>query len=157
LTKITIMKKIFTLLFLMLFFFNSNAASMKSSWTAQFENQTEFKALTPEMMQLSIDQFLSLTPKKYREMTGQRLGLKKSLELKAAQKIVKKHMNSEPEFSKGLYILLAILGLAWIAIGVMDNWEGSTWIVNLILTLLCWLPGLIHALVKMKDYYGSSK
>jgi uncharacterized membrane protein YqaE (UPF0057 family) len=151
------MKKIFTLLFLTMFFFNSNAASMKNSWAADFENQPEIKALTPEMIQMGLDEFLSLTPKKYKEMTGQKLGIKKSIELKAAQKIIKKKMQSEPEFSKGLYILLAILGLAWIAIGVMDNWEGSTWIVNLILTVLCWLPGFIHALVKMKDYYGGSK
>ncbi|RXK58593.1 YqaE/Pmp3 family membrane protein [Lacibacter luteus] len=54
---------------------------------------------------------------------------------------------------KGLYIVLAIFGLAWIAMGVMDNWSGSTWIINLVLTFLFWLPGLIHALVVMKNYY----
>ncbi|MBK9337016.1 MAG: YqaE/Pmp3 family membrane protein [Lewinellaceae bacterium] len=37
--------------------------------------------------------------------------------------------------------------------GVKSDWEGSDWIVNLILVVLCWLPGLIHALIKMKDYY----
>ncbi|MBU6343136.1 MAG: YqaE/Pmp3 family membrane protein [Bacteroidetes bacterium] len=55
--------------------------------------------------------------------------------------------------TKGLYILLAILGLAWIAMGVKSDWSGNDWIVNLILTVLCWLPGFIHALVKMKEYY----
>ncbi len=156
LTKSIIMKRIFTLLLLTLIYLNSNAASMKSSWTQEFDEHPEIKALTPEMVQMGLDDFLALTPKKYKELTGQKLGLKKTLELKAAQKIIKKQMKSDPEFSKGLYILLAILGLAWIAMGVMDNWEGSTWIVNLILVVLCWLPGLIHAFVKMKDYYGGS-
>jgi uncharacterized membrane protein YqaE (UPF0057 family) len=149
------MKKFLTFLVLTLFFLNSNAA-VKSSWAENFNGQPEVQALTPEMLQMGLDEFLSLTPKKYKEMTGQKLGLKKTLELKAAQKIVKKQMKKDPQFSKGLYILLAILGLAWVAMGVMDDWNGSTWIVNLILTVLCWLPGFIHALVKMKDYYGSS-
>ena len=41
-----------------------------------------------------------------------------------------------------------------VAMGLMDNWEGNNWWVNLILSwILCWLPGVIHAFVKMKDYY----
>jgi uncharacterized membrane protein YqaE (UPF0057 family) len=36
----------------------------------------------------------------------------------------------------------------------MDDWTGNTWVVNLILSFLCWLPGFIHALIKMKDYYS---
>jgi uncharacterized membrane protein YqaE (UPF0057 family) len=37
--------------------------------------------------------------------------------------------------------------------GLFSDWDGSDWIVNLLLTMLCWLPGLIHALTKMKEYY----
>jgi uncharacterized membrane protein YqaE (UPF0057 family) len=58
------------------------------------------------------------------------------------------------DIPKGLYIVLAIFGLAWIGMGVMDDWSGNNWWVNLILTLLFWLPGFIHALIKMKDYYN---
>jgi uncharacterized membrane protein YqaE (UPF0057 family) len=102
---------------------------------------------------MGLDQFLSLTPKKYKEMTGEKLGLKKTLQLKAAQKFIKKELKREADIDKGLYVLLAILGLAWVAMGVMDDWSGSDWIVNLILYALCYLPGLIHALTKMKKYY----
>lgn len=138
---------------LLLFVLNMNAA-VKSDWTDAFNDQPAVKAvLTPEMVQMGLDEFLALTPKKYQEMTGQKLGLKKTVELKAAQKAIKKQMKKDPQFSKGLYVLLAILGLAWIAMGVMDDWNGSDWIVNLILTVLCWLPGFIHALTKMKKYY----
>lgn len=150
------MKRILTLFAFVLFCLSSQAAVV-ANWSDEFKNQPEVKALTPEMVKMGLDEFLSLTPKKYKEMTGQKLGLKKTLELKAAQKFIKKQMKKEPEFSKGLYVLLAILGLAWVAMGVMDDWSGNDWIVNLILTVLCWLPGLIHALTKMKKYYGSSK
>ncbi len=149
------MKKIFSLFVFVLLFASSQAASVAptANWIDNFKGQPEAKALTPEMVKMSLEEFLSLTPKKYKEMTGQKLGVKKTLELKAAQKMIKKQMKTEPEFSKGLYILLAILGLAWVAMGVMDDWTGNDWIVNLILVVLCWLPGLIHAFVKMKKYY----
>ncbi len=120
-----------------------------------FKHAVEIQALTPEMLQMGVEEFLTLTPAKYREMTGERLGFQNTLKLKAAQKFLKKEMKKTDDgITKGLYILLAILGLAWIAMGVKSDWSGSDWIVNLILTLLCWLPGFIHALVKMKDYYN---
>ncbi len=92
---------------------------------------------------------LSLTPAKMEQLTGKKMTIAQKLALKMAQKRAKK----AGDISKGLYIVLAIFGLAWIAMGVMDDWSGSTWIVNLILTFLFWLPGLIHALVVMKKYY----
>ncbi|TAK35704.1 MAG: hypothetical protein EPO28_14380 [Saprospiraceae bacterium] len=134
------MKKIFTMFLFALIYFNTNAAS-KVSWSESLKGQPEVQALTPEMVQMGLDDFLNLTPGKYKEITGKRLGIRKTIELKAAQKFVKKQMKSDPQFSKGLYILLAILGLAWLGMGIMDDWNGSDWVVNLILTVLCWLPG----------------
>jgi uncharacterized membrane protein YqaE (UPF0057 family) len=119
-----------------------------------FDGASQINNLQPDLKTMGINQFLSLTPKKYQELTGKKMSLKQILELKVAQKFVKKQMKHGGEMSKGLYILLAFLGVAWIAMGVMDDWSGSTWVVNLILSLLCWLPGFIHALVKMKDYYN---
>lgn len=92
---------------------------------------------------------LSLTPAKMEQLTGKKMTFAQKLALKMAQKKAKK----AGDISKGLYIVLAIFGLAWIAMGVMDDWSGSTWIVNLVLTFLFWLPGFIHALVVMKKYY----
>lgn len=111
-------------------------------------------AFTPASLKIGVDAFLALTPSKYKELTGKKLGLKKSLELKAAQKMLKKQLRKGGDISKGLYIVLAIFGLGWIAMGVMDDWTGQNWWLNLILTVLCWLPGVIHALIKMKDYYS---
>lgn len=121
----------------------------------------DIKAISPELAQLTIDKFLNLTPNEYKNITGEKLGFKKTIQLKLAQKALKHELKKNPEFhqgggdgiTKGLYVLLAILGLGWLAMGLKSDWEGSDWIINLVLTLLCWLPGLIHALIKMKDYY----
>lgn len=145
------MKKLLLLALILVSQLNLNAVVGVQDWTTQFQN-SEVQALTPDMTQMGLDQFMDLTPKKYREMTGKRLGLKKSIQLKAAQKAIKKATNKS-DISSGLYVLLAILGLGWVAMGVMDDWSGNDWIVNLILTALCWLPGVIHALVKKKNYY----
>jgi uncharacterized membrane protein YqaE (UPF0057 family) len=147
------MKRILTTLAIIAFFASSSFAVVKTNWAEQFNTQPEVSVLPVDMASMGLDQFLSLTPKKYKEMTGEKLGLKKTLQLKAAQKFIKKELKREADIDKGLYVLLAILGLAWVAMGVMDDWSGSDWIVNLILYALCYLPGLIHALTKMKKYY----
>jgi uncharacterized membrane protein YqaE (UPF0057 family) len=102
----------------------------------------------------NLQAFVKITPKEYQKLTGKELSFKEVVKLKAAQKAVKAELKKEDDgLTKGLYVLLAILGLAWIAMGVKDDWKGNAWVVNLLLTVLCWLPGFIHALVKMKDYY----
>lgn len=146
------MKQLYLLVFACLLQLQSFAAVTTSTGTDP-EIRPIMKSVTPEMAQMAIDEFLALTPAKYKEMTGKRLGLKKTLELKAAQKILKKKLKKEPEISKGLYVLMAIFAFGWLAMGLMDDWSGSDWVTNLILTVLCWLPGVIHALIKMKKYY----
>jgi hypothetical protein len=137
---------------------NSAFATVEMSNVATFAKQngnTELQALTPEMAQLSIDQFLALTPSKYKEMTGERLGIKKSLQLKAAQKFIKAKRAGSSDIPKGLYIVACIFGWGWLCMGLMDDWKGNDWWVNLILSwVLCWLPGVIHGLIKMKKYYN---
>ncbi len=104
--------------------------------------------------QLTLEEFLSLTPAKYKEMTGKKLGIKKSVELKLAQKFVKKQMKKgAADISQGLYIVLAILGFGWLAMGILDDWQGSDWIISLVLYILFYIPGLIFSLIKMSKYY----
>lgn len=139
--------------FLLICVSSKAVVGVDQNWSAQFQAEPEIQSLTPEMVQLNLDKFLTMTPKEYKKMTGKKLGLKKTLQMKAAQKMLKKKLNKEPDIAKGLFVVLAILGVAWVAMGVMDDWSGSDWIVNLVLYLLCYLPGLIHALTKMKKYY----
>ena len=101
--------------------------------------------------------FLDLTPRSYEEMTGERLTLRETLKLKAAQKMVKnqlKKADGEDTFPKGAYIILVLLGWGFIPLGILSDWKGNDWWVNLLLTFLCWIPGVIHGLSKMKNYYN---
>ena len=148
------MKRIFNLLLFVLCFSSINAAVENKAFSVNdFNTEPEVQALSSDMTRMAIDEFLALTPKKYKELTGKKLGVKKALQLKAAQKIVKKRTKNSDDIPKGVYIILAILGWAWLLMGIMDDWEGNNWWVNLLLTILCWLPGVIHAFVKMDEYY----
>ena len=83
--------------------------------------------------------FLDLTPRSYEEMTGQKLTLKETMKLKAAQKMVKnqlKKADGEDTFPKGAYIVLVILGWGFIPLGILSDWKGNDWWVNLLLTFL---------------------
>ena len=148
------MKQFYYILLVMFCFSTANAATeSRPLIVGDFGADPAVQALSPEMAQMGIDQFLSLTPKKYRELTGKKPGIKNTLKLKAAQKVLKRKTGKSEDIPKGLYIVLAIFGWAWLAMGLMDDWEGNNWWVNLLLTLLCWLPGVIHAFVKMDEYY----
>ncbi len=126
----------------------------ENNWSDQYKANPDIKTLSPEMIKMGLTQFLSLTPSKYKALTGKRLGLKKSIELRVAQKFLKKKMGKAADISKGVYILLAIIGLGWLAMALLDDWQGNDWWISLIGYFLCWLPGLIYSLVKMKKYYS---
>ena len=144
--------KHFILLFTFLLFSMSGFAA-NTSTIDQLKSDPSVAAFSGDIATLGLDQFLTLTPNKYRALTGKRMGLRKVVQLKAAQHFIKKELQQEPDITKGLYVLLAIIGLGWLAMGLLDDWSGSDWLVNLILTALCWFPGVIHALIKMKKYF----
>jgi uncharacterized membrane protein YqaE (UPF0057 family) len=149
-----------SLIFVLMAGFVANAENTLVFAAANTQTAQEINSIDPQLMQMGMEKFLSLTPADYKAMTGKRLGVKNSIALKVAQHQLKQNLNpvsgadGDSGIDKSVYILLAILGLAWIAMGLNDDWSGSDWVVNLILTFLCWLPGLIHALVKMKKYYN---
>lgn len=151
------MKSLLTLFACALLSFGAQAVNSTQAWSTNLDD-TPLSAAgvdAASLGSLDLDAFLDLTPKKYRELTGERLGVKGSLALKAAQKQVKKQLKSgrDADIPKGLYVVLVIFGWGWLAMGLMDDFEGNNWWVNLILVLLCWLPGVIHGFIKMGDYY----
>jgi uncharacterized membrane protein YqaE (UPF0057 family) len=103
----------------------------------------------------NLEGFIKLTPAEYQKLTGQKLTLKEKLKLKAAQSMLKKQMKKAGNSSvpQVLYIILAIIGFGWLAMGILDGWKGNNWWINLILSLLFIIPGLIHALIVMGNYY----
>jgi uncharacterized membrane protein YqaE (UPF0057 family) len=144
------MRKIIIVLLAVVFSVSSYAGIIYVPANASDNTKAGIEATIAKVKASNMDAFLSLTPEKVKEMAGKKMNFAQKIALKMAQKKAKR---AGGEISKGLYIVLAIFGLAWIAMGVMDSWSGSTWIVNLVLTLLFWLPGFIHALVVMKKYY----
>lgn len=145
------MRKFMIVLFAVVCSLSSNAAGILNAPVDVIDNsKVGAEATIANLKATNMEAFLSLTPEKVKTMTGKKMTFVQKMALKMAQKKAKR---AGGEIPKGLYIVLAIFGLAWIAMGVMDNWSGSTWIINLVLTFLFWLPGLIHALVVMKNYY----
>jgi len=137
----------------MLFAFIWTASAVNSAPKSILDaNQsTELKDIIKGM---EINEILALSPKNYREKTGNRLGVKNTIKLKIAQKLLKKSEGkASVDIPKGVYILGAIFGFAWLLMGLMDDFEGNNWWISLILYALFYLPGLIHALIKMGDYY----
>lgn len=53
----------------------------------------------------------------------------------------------------GLYIIMAILPLGWLAMGLNDNFTGYPWILSLILYILGYVPGIICTLLFIPRYY----
>jgi uncharacterized membrane protein YqaE (UPF0057 family) len=161
LNHLIFMKQILLTVLCAIFFCTFSNASVQPVVlkASDFKQVNEITAMSPEIAKMGIEKFLTMTPSDYKEITGQKLGIKKSIQLKIAQKQLKKQLQKDElrtggdGITKGLYILMAIFGIAWIAMGVKSDWSGSDWIVNILLTVLCWLPGVIHALIKMKDYY----
>jgi len=150
--------KIFSTLLVMLFALNCFAVGSKVQVLSLtdlpgMENISELPS--DATVDMTVKEFLNLTPKTYRKMTGKKLGLKNTLILKAAQKSVGKKFKKEnaADIPKGLYIVGIILGWGWLLMGLMDDFSGNNWWVNLLLTALCWLPGVIHGFAKMNEYY----
>lgn len=54
---------------------------------------------------------------------------------------------------QGLYIVMAIFFLGWLAMGINDDWSGYDWLISLVLYIILWLPGFIFSLIKMGKYY----
>jgi uncharacterized membrane protein YqaE (UPF0057 family) len=108
------------------------------------------------LQNITAEDFLALTPEKIHQVTGKRLGMVKSMELKWAQKKLRKTMKAESDggdVPQWLYIVLSILFLGWLAIGIKSNWKGNDWWIALLLYFVFYFPGLIYSLIVMHKYY----
>lgn len=102
---------------------------------------------------LSMEAFMSMTPATYKQMTGKKLGWYKSMQLKMAQKQMKKQSAKGGDLPKWAYVVLSIFGLGWLAIGILGDWKGNDWWIALLLYFVFFLPGVIYSLVVMNKYY----
>ncbi len=109
-------------------------------------------AIQNETEKITVEQILAMTPASIEKQTGKKMNFVEKAQLKIAQKHIAKHAEAT-DLDQPIYIVLAIVGLGWLAMGLLDDWSGNNWIIALVLSLLLWLPGVIYSLVKMKDYY----
>lgn len=90
------MKKSILLQFVLMLFVAGNIqAAANLALPEDVKNQPEISEIISETGQSDVEAFLNLTPSKYKEMTGEKMGLKKTIALKAAQKAVKKQMSGK--------------------------------------------------------------
>lgn len=98
--------------------------------------------------------FLALTPKKFKETTGERLGLQKSLMLKAAQVAMKKQAKkarkaglSEDAGGDRNQLVALLLAIFIGGLGIHSFYQGKTLkgIAQILLLLTSWLiiPGIL--------------
>jgi hypothetical protein len=83
------MKKLLLSLFTMLVMVSTTFAVNSGNWKVKV--QEEVGAFDQEMPQMNLNDFIAMTPSSYKAATGEKLGLKNTLKLKAAQKFVKKN------------------------------------------------------------------
>ena len=131
---------------------------------------------------ISMEEFMTMTPKEYKEKTGKKLGFFNALKMKIVQgllkKMAKKAEKKKDKMKEGkrsyrgdmplaLYIVLAIFTLGFIGIGVNTGWTGMDWVIGLILFAAVFLPiftgqfffllvclaAIIWAFYKMGEYY----
>jgi uncharacterized membrane protein YqaE (UPF0057 family) len=127
-------------------------------------NAEQAKKIEAMLGKMSSKDLSNLSIREVEDLTGHKFSFKEKVALKVlkmkAKKMKKKAAemsagtgHSAPGLEKGTYIILAIL-IPFVAVGLATDWEGNDWLVCLLLTCLCGIPGIIYALIKMKDYYG---
>ncbi|HAD14936.1 MAG TPA: hypothetical protein DCF33_21115, partial [Saprospirales bacterium] len=149
-----------------LFANNAFASTMadvsQTPFSISAENAQKVEALLQEFSTQDLNQ---LTISKVEELTGKEMSFKEKvafkiakMKMKKAQKKVVASMKSgnglaAPDLDKGVYIILAIF-IPFVAVGLATDWQGKDWIIALLLSFLCGLPGIFYALVKMNKYYA---
>jgi uncharacterized membrane protein YqaE (UPF0057 family) len=69
------------------------------------------------------------------------------------QRVAEAVTNGISALPRAVYIIMAIVGLGWLAMGINSNFEGSKWALSLLLYILGWIPGIVYTLIMMKRYY----
>jgi uncharacterized membrane protein YqaE (UPF0057 family) len=76
--------------------------------------------------------------------------LKTIAKASTAKKAVKNAPANDTDDELILLYILAIL-IPFVAVGIVTDWDLTDVVINLLLSLLCYIPGVIHAFIKIRD------
>ena len=110
----------------MLFVAGNIQAAANLALPEDVKNQPEISEIISETGQSDVEAFLNLTPSKYKEMTGEKMGLKKTIALKAAQKAVKKQMSGKSAAGAKSQLVALILVIFVGVLGIHRFYLGYT-------------------------------
>ena len=153
-----LLKVSFLFIAILLFNFSSSAVVIPVS-TVIPAKVTESVAKPSPFAGMTVQDFLALTPKKFKELTGKKMSMSQKISLKIAQRKVKKMVKNNEQvdlykvapgvdtsdFSIGGFVLGLLLGIIGILIAYLIGdrsvikwaWLGfAVWIVILLLALL---------------------
>ncbi|SER45945.1 TM2 domain-containing protein [Neolewinella agarilytica] len=150
------MKRIYTTLLAVLFVVGTASAAFvappAATATDILTNPDLVEMFAADGKQVTMDDFLAMTPRSIREKTGERLGLKKAITLKMAQRAIKKQIRKEkkagaPAAGGDKNQLVALLLAIFIGgLGIHSFYMGKTLkgIAQILLLLTSWLivPGI---------------
>jgi len=90
---------------------------------------------------------------KSNKMAEKMLTKKSNTFAKPMVKAAVKQMSKPNKTADSDLILLYILCLLLppVAVGIVTDWEGGPLILNIILCLLCWIPGIVHAFIVVSE------
>ena len=57
------------------------------------------------------------------------------------------NLNSNSSSGVEWYFWVLALFIPWLAVGIVTNWDVETVVINILWTLLCGIPGIIHAFI----------
>lgn len=100
---------------------------------------------TTELSGISLEELKTITPQQYTELTGKKLNFAQVAALKYTQHKLKKSGKDPIEDDKVLIYLLCFF-IPPVAVYLLYDIGQEFW-VNVLLTLLCGLPGIIHAFI----------
>jgi len=106
----------------------------------------------PELSELTVDQIVNMTARDFEEISGTNLTLKDKVVFKMAQKRLKRAQRKGSDEPDKILIYVLCWFLPPLAVALLYDIGKEFW-VNVILTVLCVLPGIIHAFVLASRYY----
>ncbi len=67
----------------------------------------------------------------------------------------KNEKNKEDSSDDDMLILLYVLAvlIPFVAVGIVTDWDLETVLINILLSILCYIPGVIHAFIIIRDRY----